>query len=221
MLGNDAFVDTRAAWYGWEHPYYPQFHIPDADLDTDRLTSTGDSLENALGSFAVHDLVTASGVTAAAARQLVEPAGEMPAGMWFVEWSAMDSWHEEDEPVYSHPRSPYVRVDAKRSSRHLEVRSGATVVANATDVVDLFETGLPVRHYFDHTAVNWDSLRPTDSSAVCPYKGFTTGYWALADDPDERDVACSYAFPLREAAPIAGLVAFDDNIVEIIEHETN
>ena len=32
-----------------------------------------------------------------------------------------------------------------------------------------------------------------------------------------RDAAWSYGFPLREAAPIAGLVAFDDNVVEIVE----
>ena len=33
------------------------------------------------------------------------------------EWAALDAWFEEDEQVFVHPRSPYVRVDALRSTR--------------------------------------------------------------------------------------------------------
>ncbi|MGI9576650.1 MAG: DUF427 domain-containing protein [Microthrixaceae bacterium] len=219
LLEGETFVDTRSAWYGWEHPWYPQFHIPDADIDTGRLAATGESVSNALGRFELHDLVAAAGKKPAAARQLLEPAGELPAGMWFVEWTALDAWYEEDEPVYSHPRSPYVRVDAIRASRALDVRFGDMVIAEANSVVEVFETGLPVRHYFDPTAVNWATLSPSETTAVCPYKGFTSGYWTMTEDDQRRDVAWSYGFPTRELAPIAGLVCFDDSIVEITERE--
>src|SRR5262249_6453433 len=37
------------------------------------------------------------------------------------EWEALDSWFEEDEPVFVHPRSPYFRVDALRSSSNVRV----------------------------------------------------------------------------------------------------
>ena len=33
------------------------------------------------------------------------------------EWSAFDAWFEEDEQVFVHPRNPYTRVDALRSTR--------------------------------------------------------------------------------------------------------
>ena len=36
-------------------------------------------------------------------------------------WNAMDAWFEEDEQVFVHPRNPYARVDALRSTRTIRV----------------------------------------------------------------------------------------------------
>jgi len=41
----------------------------------------------------------------------------------------MDAWYEEDEQVFVHPRNPYVRVDAIRSSRSLRVKLDGVVLA--------------------------------------------------------------------------------------------
>ena len=38
-----------------------------------------------------------------------------------IRWDALDQWFEEDEEVFVHPRSPYVRVDALRSTRHVRI----------------------------------------------------------------------------------------------------
>ena len=52
------------------------------------------------------------------------------AGLVHVDWDAVDAWFEEDEEVFGgHPRSPYARVDAIRSSRHIRVELDGVVLA--------------------------------------------------------------------------------------------
>ena len=50
---------------------------------------------------------------------------------------------------------------------------------------------------------------------MCPYKG-TARYWSVrAGDAVHADLAWSYDAPFRESAPIAGLVAFYDEKVDV------
>ena len=60
-----------------------------------------------------------------------------------------------------------------------------------------------------------DLLIPTDTTSRCPYKGIAR-YWTL-DTPSGQqvDLAWSYPSPFRESAPIAGLVAFYDERVDM------
>ena len=69
------------------------------------------------------------------------------------EWDALDSWFEEDEQVFVHPRNPYVRVDALRSTRPVRVEMEGLVLAESTSPVMVFETGLPTRYYVARTEV--------------------------------------------------------------------
>jgi uncharacterized protein (DUF427 family) len=54
----------------------------------------------------------------------------------------------------------------------------------------------------------------------CPYKGMTSGYWSVrAGDPASKetvhkDLAWAYDFPTRQLLPIAGLVAFYNEMVD-------
>jgi uncharacterized protein (DUF427 family) len=127
----------------------------------------------------------------------------------------MDAWFEEDEEVFVHPRDPYKRVDALRSSRTVRIEVGGIVVAETTRPTFLFETGLPRRTYFPKLDVRMDLLDPTDSSTMCPYKG-TARYWSVrAGDEVHTNLAWSYDSPVRESAPIADLVAFYDEKVDL------
>src|ERR1700730_5615417 len=36
-------------------------------------------------------------------------------------WNRMDSWLEENEEVFGHPRDPYHRIDVRRSDRHVRI----------------------------------------------------------------------------------------------------
>ena len=60
----------------------------------------------------------------------------------------MDAWLDEDEEVSS-LRDPYHRVDARRSSRRIEVRSDGQVLARSERPVVVAETGLPRNLVYD------------------------------------------------------------------------
>ena len=50
------------------------------------------------------------------------------AGHVTFSWRQLE-WYEEDEPVFVHALDPYKRVDARRSSRRVEIRVGGETVA--------------------------------------------------------------------------------------------
>ena len=115
-----------------------------------------------------------------------------------------------------HPRSPYTRVDALRSTRRVRVELEGVVLAESAATVMVFETGLPTRYYFDRTAVHYSHLVPTDTVTACPYKGVTSAYWsARVGDEVHPDLAWAYDFPTRQLLPIAGLVAFYNEEVDL------
>ena len=50
----------------------------------------------------------------------------------------------------------------------------------------------------------------------CPYKGQTTGYWSfVADEEVHEDAAWAYDFPTAAVLPIAGLIAFYNQQVDV------
>jgi uncharacterized protein (DUF427 family) len=81
----------------------------------------------------------------------------------------------------------------------------------------VFETGLPTRYYLNRTEVDFSHLVPSDTVTACPYKGTTSGYWSVQiGDELHADLAWSYHFPTRQLIPIAGLIAFYDEKVDVI-----
>jgi uncharacterized protein (DUF427 family) len=116
-----------------------------------------------------------------------------------------------------HPRNPYSRVDALRSTRRVRVELEGVVLAESSSPVMVFETGLPTRYYLNRTEVDFTHLTKSDTVTACPYKGKTTGYWSVRlDDAVHADLAWSYDFPTRQLLPIAGLIAFYNEKVDIV-----
>jgi uncharacterized protein (DUF427 family) len=149
----------------------------------------------------------------------------MPFLAWLIPFALsgrpLDAWFEEDEQVYVHPRNPYTRVDALRSTRSVRIELDGTMLAESASPVMVFETGLPTRYYIELTNTNFDHLFPTKTVTACPYKGTTGGYWS-ARIPDPRtgsetiyeDLAWMYGFPTRQLLPISGLIAFYNERVD-------
>ena len=48
-----------------------------------------------------------------------------------------------------------------------------------------------------------------------PVQGTTSGYWSSVGDTGHPDLAWAYDFPTRQLLPIAGLVAFYNERVDI------
>jgi uncharacterized protein (DUF427 family) len=109
-----------------------------------------------------------------------------------------------------------VRVDALRSTRPVRVELGGVVLAESPSPVMVFETGLPTRYYLNPTEINFEYLVPSGTVTGCPYKGTTSRYWSVrTGDTMHSDLAWAYDFPTRQLLPIAGLVAFYNEKVEI------
>ncbi|WP_049571725.1 DUF427 domain-containing protein [Streptomyces sp. SBT349] len=208
--------DTRRALYVWEWPGYPQYAIPLGDLVEGALVDEGSSGRLSPGPARRHSLRVGSASRRGAAWVWEDGAPEALVGTARFRWEAIDSWFEEDERVFVHPRSPYTRVDALRSNRRVRVEVDGTLLADAPSTVMLFETGLPTRYYIDPLSVHWTRLTPTDTVTGCPYKGRTSGYWSFTSDRAEhRDLLWAYDFPTRQVDQIAGLVAFYNEHVDL------
>jgi uncharacterized protein (DUF427 family) len=216
-LGGEVVLDTTRALYVWEWPAYPQFFIPAADVKPGVLVDEEHVQRLKRGTARRHGLRVGELTRPGAARVYTDDAIEGLAGTVRFDWAALDSWYEEDEEVFVHPRNPYVRVDALRSTRHVRVELEGVRLAESASTVMVFETGLPTRYYFNRTEVDLTHLEPTDTVTSCPYKGMTTGYWSIRiGDTVHKDLVWAYDFPTRQLIPIAGLVAFYNEKVDVI-----
>lgn len=185
-FGGRWIVDTTNALYVWEWSPYPQYLIPARDAEVAALPDDA------------------------------AWPHEGRADYLRIEWEAVDGWFEEDEQVFVHPRNPYARVDALRSTRAVRVELEGLVLAESPAPVMVFETGLPTRHYLERTDVHFEHLRPSDTVTECPYKGRTSATWSIQTPAGlHADLAWSYDFPTRQLLPIAGLVAFYDEKVDV------
>lgn len=216
FLGGELVLDTTRAIYVWEWPNYPQFHIPIADVTAAMLVDEQHEQRLSRGSAQRYGLRVGQIDRPASLRVYGEDSLEGLAGMARFEWEALDAWFEEDERVFVHPRNPYTRVDALRSTRAVRIELDGVALAESRSPVMVFETGLPTRYYVNRTEVNFEHLVESDTVTSCPYKGRTSGYWSIrVGDALYPDRAWAYDFPTPALAPIAGLIAFYNEQVDI------
>ena len=217
FLADELVFDTTQAMYVWEWPNYPQYYIPLEDVMRDRLVSENTQQHSPRGLVDLYGVRVGETQRRHAAKVLRESSLESLSGTVRFDWSALDAWFEEDERIFVHPRNPYVRVDALRSTRTVQIELEGIVLGESSSPIMVFETGLPTRYYLNRTEINFDHLIPTDTVSQCPYKGTTSGYWSVRTPENVHpDLAWSYDFPTRQLLPIAGLIAFYNERVDII-----
>jgi uncharacterized protein (DUF427 family) len=217
LLAGQIIVDTVRALYVWEWNKYPQYYIPVEDVKEGALIDEERIRQSRTGPVHMHGLQVGDVRRNGAARVVADSPVEGLKGMVRFDWAGLDSWFEEDEQVFVHPRSPYVRVDAIRSTRPVRVELDGIVLAESTSPVMVFETGLPTRYYLARTEVDFEHLLPTESVTECPYKGTTSGYWSIRiGDTVHPDLAWTYDFPTRQLTPVAGMLAFYNEKVDVI-----
>jgi uncharacterized protein (DUF427 family) len=217
FLDNTLVFDTQHAWYVWEWEHYPQYYIPLADVRPDVLVDEDHPQRLRRGTARRHGLRAGDIARPDSVSVYTDDAIAGLANTVRFDWAALDAWYEEDEQVFVHPRDPYTRVDAVRSTRRVRIELDGVVLADSSSPVFVFETGLPTRYYLNRTEVDFTHLAPTDTETACPYKGRTTGYWsARIGDTAHADIAWTYDFPTRQLLPIAGLIAFYNERVDTI-----
>ena len=214
-LDGELVADTREPLLVWEWPYFPAYYIPAADVRAELVPNGKTEHSPSRGDAEICDVITGRGTAPGVARRYPDSPLEALRGTVRLDWDAMTEWFEEDEPVYTHPRDPYSRVDILASSRHVRVEVAGVTVADSHQPRILFETGLPPRYYLPLTDLRMDLLRPSVTQSHCPYKG-TASYWSVeAGGQVHADLAWIYRSPLPESQKVAGLACFYDEKVDV------
>jgi uncharacterized protein (DUF427 family) len=214
-LGGHLVADTLRPFLVWEWPYFPTYYLPVSDLRADLVPTGKTEHSPSRGDGEVYDVKAGEATAEAAA--LIYPDSPLEAlrSLVRLDWNSMTEWLEEDEPVYTHPRDPYKRVDILSSSRHVRIEVDGVTVAESTQPRILFETSLPPRYYIPLTDVRLDLLRPSDTQSHCPYKG-TASYWSVdAGEGVHEDIVWMYRTPLPESQKVAGLACLYNEKVDL------
>lgn len=214
MLGGEIVADTNKPLLVWEVPYYPTYYFPEADVRTDLLVETGETVKSPSRGEATQFVVKVNGAEGTA-YTFENPKIDAIAAHYAFVWKTMDHWFEEDQEVWVHARDPYTRIDILPSSRRVRVEIDGVTVADSGNASFLYETGLPTRYYLPKTDVRMDLLTPTDKVTACPYKG-TARYWSVNVDGEiHEDLVWGYDAPLPESQLVTGLVSFYNEKVDI------
>jgi uncharacterized protein (DUF427 family) len=214
-LNGELVADTRTPFLVWEHPYYPTYYLPASDVLATLIPAGDTEHSPSRGEGEVLHVKVATATAERAALRYPDSPLERLRDLVRIDWSAMSEWLEEDEPVYTHPRDPYKRVDILASSRRVRVEVDGVTVADSAQPRILFETGLPPRYYVPLGDVRMDLLRPSPTVTHCPYKG-AASYWTVDTGQGEHeDLIWIYRAPLPESQKIAGLACFYNEKVDM------
>lgn len=219
VLGRRTVVDTTAGQLLHETGLLPRWYLPLSDVAPGLLIPSPTSTTCPFKGEASYWHLEADGRRIEdVAWSYPEPLAGCPplAGLVSFYLEKLDAWYVEEEQQLGHPRDPFHRVDARRSSRHVVVRVGGEVVAETRRPVAVFETGLPVRYYVPEADLRREFFTPSEKATVCPYKGVASYEHVTVAGRRYDDVAWCYREPLLEALPAAGHRSFDGEGVEVL-----
>jgi uncharacterized protein (DUF427 family) len=218
FFAGQVVVDSKKALLVFEPRRLPVYYFPIADVRMDLLKPTRHTEDSRGTSETLRwDLEVGGRKAENAAWGFREPQGDRAALRDHVAfyWNRLDSWFEEDDEVFVHPRDPYHRVDVLNSSRQVQVVLDGEVIADTRRPRLLFETGLPPRYYIPKLDVRMDLLEPTDKLTSCPYKG-QARYWSVrVGDNVYENLVWSYPVAIAECPKIEDLLAFFNEKVDI------
>ncbi len=217
VFNGQTIVDSQRVKLLHETNHLPVYYFPEEDIREDLLEPTGHHThcpfkgDASYRSVRVEDRIAENVVW-----HYPEPGEHFAplAGYAAFYYEKMDTWYEEDEEVFGHPRDPYHRVDVLESSRHVKVTVDGKVVAETERPKLIFETGLPMRYYIPPEDVRTDLLVPSETHTVCPYKGVATYRSVSTGDELYEDLAWYYPEPLPEAVKVRDHLCFHGEKVE-------
>jgi uncharacterized protein (DUF427 family) len=213
VVAGETIVDTCRAMLLQESGLMPLYYFSPADVRTD-LFEPSDKHTHCpkKGDASYYTLRVGDRVVENIAWYYPDPLEGAPPIKDLIAfyWDRVDQWFEEDEELFGHVRDPYHRVDVRPSSRHIRISLDGQLLAESQRSMALFESNLTVRWYIPREDVLAE-LEPSDTTTVCPYKGHAQ-YYSVAG---HEDLIWYYTDPLPEASPIARLLCFYNEKVDI------
>ena len=194
----------------------PSLSVCDVRVSFVKYCVEGDWIVNSIAASFSGSQDKSFGGNQAAVRGCIDRPPDVVNHFSRIVWIMIDKADEEDEEIFRHPRNPYKRVDAIRSSRHVEVIIGGTRVADTRRAVFLFETGLPTRYYIPRDDVLSDVLGPSERHTQCPYKGVAAYHTVTIGGERYGDLVWYYPDPIDECRKITGRLAFFNEKVDAI-----
>ncbi|KIJ56074.1 hypothetical protein M422DRAFT_73123 [Sphaerobolus stellatus SS14] len=203
-------VDTTKAKLVWRHKWFPHYFFSQDELPKEHLIPTNLGTDE----IKVYDLNL--GEKSEKPKEVVQHYVKGPLeGLFAFKFDAVDSWFEEDEEMYDHPKDPYKRIDILQSSRHVRVEVNGVEIANTQAPRFLYETALPVRTYIPKVDCRLDLFHATSLLTSCPYKGKASYYSVKTPSGIAENVVWWYPNTTLECAPIRSYVCFYDEKVDI------
>jgi len=132
------------------------------------------------------------------------------------DFTKLDKWLEDEEVVVGHPRSPYSRIDARRSSRHVQVFLDNVLLAETRNATFLYENGHPTRYYID--AIDVKGLQLFSAStyqSACAYKGVASYFNVTIEGKEHANIVWTYLNPDEALTKIQGKWSFWNESVDI------
>jgi uncharacterized protein (DUF427 family) len=214
-FGGEWIADSENVVLLHEPGRYPVAYFPRTDIAVDVLEPSERTSEHRDLGRTKWYIVRAGG--ASAARGAWEHTG-LPGYARDLEdrvafaWRAMDAFYEEDERILGHAADLYHRIDIRRTSRRLVVRSGEQTIAESARPVVLYESGFAPRWYVPREDVDESALIPNETQTFCPYKGVCSYY----DIGGARRAAWSYREAYTEVACVSDLISFEPDEITVL-----
>ena len=215
VLAGQTVLDTTRARYVWEWPHYPQYYIPLADVRQDLLVAEGQAKQSRRGLQHLHALRVGDAERARGPGARGVAGGR--AGRHRPLRVGRTRRLVRGGRAGLRPPAQPVRPGGRAAlDPHVRVELEGRVLADSASPVLVFETGLPTRYYLNRTDVDFTHLVPSDTVTACRTRAGPAGTGRSGSGARTyADLAWTYDFPTRQLLPIAGLIAFYNEKVDI------
>ncbi|MBI37863.1 MAG: hypothetical protein CL568_09815 [Alphaproteobacteria bacterium] len=217
VFADNLIVDSSEALILYETNHVPIYYFPRDNVIMDHLIKTKHKTYCPYKGDASYFSISVNGKTSLnAVWSYEDPVATVNGIKDYVAfyWNKVDQWYEEDEEVFVHARSPYVRIDILDSSRTIRIELDGKVLAESQRSRFLFETNLPPRFYIQKNSMKVNML-PSNKETYCPYKGKASYYSIEVGDKVYEDILWCYKNPVLESSKIKGYVCFFNEKVDI------
>ncbi len=219
VVAGETIADSLGAFLLHESGHQPIYYFPPADVRSEFLEPSDRHTHcPKKGDASYYTIRVGDHVVDAGAWYYPDPLPDAPPIKDLIAFyfKRMDSWYEEAEEIFAHPRDPYHRIDVIQSDRAVRISLDGELLAESGRAMALFESNLPTRWYLPAEDVR-ASLEPSDTITRCPYKGVASYHSVKLDSEGEdgRDLIWYYPSPLPEASKIAGMLCFFTERVDL------